>query len=290
MSEGQDPAGVISLVGTPIGNLGDISRRAVEVLGTADRIACEDTRRTGRLLRHLGMEAPRLVRMDEHTERAVADSLVDAAARGERIAIVTDAGMPGLSDPGAEVVAAALAAGVALEVVPGPFAGATAAVLSGLLDGAGRFTFEGFLPRKGRARADRLGQVAASRVPVVIYESPNRVAATVEDLAARCGPDRPVALCRELTKLHEESWRGSLAQAGEHLALNTPRGEFVVVVDACPPPEEPTDSEVAERVRTLTAGGRSRRDAAVVAADELGVSPNRAKRIANSIDGTGAGD
>ncbi len=281
MTAGTD--GAVTLVGTPIGNLADISHRAEEALARADRIACEDTRRTGRLLEHLGIPAPRLVRMDEHTERAVAGSLVEAAGSGEHVVVVTDAGMPGLSDPGAEVVRAATAAGVRLEVVPGAFAGATAAVLSGLLDGSGRFTFEGFLPRRGRARGERLRELAASRVPVVVYESPNRVAATLGDLASVCGPERGVSLSRELTKLHEETWRGVLGAASEHFSEVTPRGEFVIVVEAAPVPDGPTDAELSALVGSLLAEGLSHRDAAVEAASRTGVAANRVKRIANAL-------
>lgn len=274
-------AGRIVLVATPLGNLGDISTRAIEVLRAADRLACEDTRRTGRLLQQLGITAPRLVRMDEHTERAVAGSLAKAATRGETVAVVTDAGMPGLSDPGAEVVSAALRTGVPLEVVPGPFAGATAAVVSGLLDGAGRFTFEGFLPRKGRARAARLDQVAASRLPVVLYESPHRVVATARDLVEVCGGARRVSVSRELTKLHEETWRGALGELGAHLENSPPRGEYVVVLESAPPPADPTDDEVVAALDARVANGQTRRDAAAGVAEDLGVSPNRAKRLAN---------
>lgn len=274
-------AGRLVLVATPLGNLGDISLRAIEVLRCADRLACEDTRRTGRLLQHLGIAAPRLVRLDEHTERAVAGALVKAVTRGETVAVVTDAGMPGLSDPGAEVVSAAVRAGVPVEVLPGPFAGATAAVLSGLLDGAGRFTFEGFLPRKGRARADRLEVLAASRLPVVLYESPQRMVATVSDLTERCGAARRVSVSRELTKMHEETWRGTLGELERHLAGNPPRGEHVIVLEGAAPRAAPTDAEVAAAVEARVAKGESRRDAAAAVAADLGVPPNRAKRIAN---------
>lgn len=279
--------GRITLVATPIGNLGDISERARSALATAERIACEDTRRTGKLLERLGISRPRLVRMDDHTERAVAGSLVKAASRGEEIVVVTDAGTPGLSDPGAAVVAAAIDAGIALEVVPGPFAGAAAAVLSGLLDGAGRFTFEGFLPRKGKARAERLTQVGGSRVPVVLYEAPNRVVATVDDLIGACGPHRRVALSRELTKLHEQTWRGTLEAAGEYLGENPPRGEFVITVGAAPAPPEASDEQIAAALGRHLGSGASARDAAAEVAGSLGVAPNRVKRIANSL-GTAA--
>lgn len=269
------------LVGTPIGNLADISQRGREALAGADRIACEDTRRTGRLLEHLGIAAPKLVRMDQHTERAVAGALTKAASRGESVAVVSDAGMPGLSDPGAEVVSAALAAGVPLEVVPGPFAAASAAVISGLLGATGRFCFEGFLPRKGRARAERLALVARDERPVVLYESPRRLAATLADLEAACGAERRVSVSRELTKLHEHTWRGTLGESSAHLEGHPPRGEYVIVLQAAPAAREPSDEEVLAALEALVAGGESRRDAASAVAAELGVAPNRVKRLAN---------
>lgn len=274
-------SGRIVLVGTPIGNLADVSERTREVLSQAGRIACEDTRRTGKLLEHLGVSAAKLVRMDEHTERAVAGALTNAAARGEVVAVVTDAGMPGLSDPGAEVVAAAVAARVPVEVVPGPFAGAAAAVLSGLLDGAGRFTFEGFVPRKGRARSQRLEQLAGSRVAVVLYESPHRLVATLADLEQACGPRRRVSISREITKLYEHTWRGTLGDAQEHLAEHPPKGEYVIVLDRAPPRAEPDDTEIRQAVESRVAKGDTRRDAAVAVASELDVAPNRVKRLAN---------
>lgn len=278
-------SGRIVLVATPLGNLGDVSARAIETLRSADRLACEDTRRTGRLLAHLGLKAPRLVRMDEHTERSVAGSLVEAASRGELVAVVTDAGTPGLSDPGAGVVAAAIEAGVTLEAVPGPFAAATAAVLSGLLDPGGRFSFEGFLARKGRSRAARLAELATERRPVVLYESPHRLQATLADLEASCGSDRPVSISRELTKLYEHTWRGTLGEAQHHVSEHGPRGEYVIVLGAAPEPAEPSDSELASALERRLGAGESRRDAAATVAAELGVSPNRVKRLANRVAG-----
>lgn len=268
-------------MGTPIGNLGDISERGRETLGAAGRIACEDTRRTGRLLEQLGIGAPKLVRMDEHTERAVAGALVKAATRGELVAVVTDAGMPGLADPGAAVVSAAVAAGVPVEVVPGPFAGAAAAVLSGLLDASGRFCFEGFLPRKGSARAQQLDRVARQERPVVLYESPHRLAATLADLGTACGSDRLVSVSRELTKLYEHTWRGTLGDSAAHLREHPPKGEYVIVIEGAPAPPAPSDAEVRAAVEARVAGGASRRDAAAAVADELDVAPNRVKRLAN---------
>jgi len=274
--------GRIVIVGTPIGNLGDMAPRAAAALAAADIVACEDTRRTGRLLAHLGIVAPRLVRMDDHTEAEVATRLVDAATAGKVVAVATDAGLPGLSDPGGRLVAAAIEAGVGVEVVPGPFAGAVAAVLSGLLDPSGRFVFEGFLPRKGPERRRRLADVVAERRPVVIYESPHRVHSTLVELAGACGGDRRVALCRELTKLHEEAWRGTLADAVAHVADCGTRGEYVVVLQAAPPPPEATDADVRDALAAELAAGATRRDAAAAVAERLGVAPNRVKRLATT--------
>jgi 16S rRNA (cytidine1402-2'-O)-methyltransferase len=253
--------------------------RAAEALRDADLIACEDTRRTGRLLELLGLPAPTLLRMDAHTEADVTDRLLDAVRRGRRVAVTTDAGLPGLSDPGARLVSAASAAGVPVVVIPGPFAGAVAAVASGLLDPSGRFVFEGFLPRKGPERRARLSAAAGEARPVVLYESPHRVAATVADLAASCGPARRVALCRELTKLHEEVWLGTLDAAADHLRRHPPRGEFVVVLDGAPPPDPPSDDELRVALDDELAAGATRRDAAAAVAERFGVPANRVKRL-----------
>jgi 16S rRNA (cytidine1402-2'-O)-methyltransferase len=221
--------GRLVLVGTPIGNLGDLAPRAVEALRAADVIAAEDTRRTRTLLTHAGIRAGgRLQSVHAHNERARATELVAAMRGGQTIAYVTDAGMPGISDPGEELVRACLDAGVPVEVVPGPSAALTALVLSGFP--TERFVFEGFLPRKGRARAERLEAIAAETRTVVCFEAPTRVAATLADLARACGGDRGVAVARELTKLHEEVWRGTLEGALAEIGEQPTRGEYVVVV------------------------------------------------------------
>ncbi|MGZ4695609.1 MAG: 16S rRNA (cytidine(1402)-2'-O)-methyltransferase, partial [Acidimicrobiales bacterium] len=194
--------GALVLVGTPIGNLGDLSPRAVAELGRADAVACEDTRRTGRLLAHAGVTAPKLLTVNDHTEVAAVSDVLARLDRGERVAVVSDAGMPGISDPGERLVAAAAAAGHTIEVVPGPSAAVTGLVISGLA--SGRFVFEGFLPRKGSGRSARLVELAAERRTIVLYEAPHRLVRTLTDLAGAVGSDRGVAVARELTKLHEE--------------------------------------------------------------------------------------
>ena len=204
--------GRLVLVATPIGNLADLSPHAVAALAEADAIVCEDTRRTGRLLQHAGVTSRRLLVANEHTEAACAAEVAQLLGRGATIAVVTDAGTPGIADPGERLVRAALAGGHQVSVVPGAAAAVAALVVSGLP--AERWAMEGFLPRAGRERAERVAAVAAEPRTVVLYEAPHRVARTVADLAAACGPERPVVLARELTKLHEEVWRGTLDERG----------------------------------------------------------------------------
>ncbi len=273
--------GRIVVVGTPIGNLGDLSPRAVAAFEAADVVACEDTRRTGRLLAHAGVPRKQLVRLDDHTEAAVTADLVARAAAGDRVALVSDAGLPGLSDPGGVLVAAAVDAGVTVEVVPGPFAGAVAAVGSGLLDPSGRFCFEGFLPRKGPIRRERIAALVDERRTVVLYEAPHRLAATLSDLADALGGDRRVALCRELTKLHEETWHATLGEAAAASAEQEPRGEHVVVLAGADAPAEAADDELRSALAAALADGATRRDAAAAVAARYGVAPNRVKRLLN---------
>ena len=271
-------SGVLVLIGTPIGNLGDLAPRAVEELARADVVACEDTRRTGRLLAHVGVRAPVLLVVNDHTEaRAVTDVLA-RLDRGERVAVVTDAGMPGISDPGERMVAAAAAAGHRIEVVPGPSAALTGLVASGLP--TGRFVFEGFLPRKGSGRTERLAAVAVEQRTVVLYEAPHRLARTLADLATACGPNRRVALARELTKLHEELWRGSLADAVERCAEVEPRGEYVLVLAGAPEPQPADDDDIRVALAAARAAGATTRDAVSGVAAALGVPRRRVYDLA----------
>ncbi len=275
------PAGVLVLVGTPIGNLADLSPRAVDALGRADVVCCEDTRRTGRLLAHAGVKAARLVTVNDHTEAAAVDDVLGRLGRGESVAVVTDAGMPGISDPGERLVAAAAAAGHTVEVVPGPSAVVSALAVSGLP--GGRFAFEGFLPRKGSGRTGRLAEAAAERRTTVLYEAPHRLARTLAELAEVCGPGRRVAIARELTKLHEEVWRGTLAEAVSWVAGRPPRGEFVVVLEGAAEPEPPDDEAVRGAVGAALARGLSARDAAAEVAEALGVPRRRAYAVATAV-------
>ena len=198
------------LVATPIGNLGDLSPRAAKVLAEATLICCEDTRRTGRLLQHAGVTSRRLAVCNEHTEAARIREVVDVLAAGGDVAVVTDAGTPGISDPGERLVRAVLDAGFEVSTVPGPTAFVAALVTSGLP--TSRFVFEGFLPRAAKPRRDRLAELATERRTIVIYESPHRIARTLADLTAEFGADRHISVARELTKLHETIVRGPLGE------------------------------------------------------------------------------
>jgi 16S rRNA (cytidine1402-2'-O)-methyltransferase len=274
------PDGRLVLIGTPIGNLGDLSPRAIEALASADVVCCEDTRRTGRLLQHAGVRAPALKVVNDHTEAAAVTDVVGRLGRGERVAVVSDAGMPGISDPGERLVAAAIAGGHVVEVVPGPSAALTALVASGLP--AGRFVFEGFLPRKGSGRSERLEVVAGERRTIVLYEAPHRVARTLADLEAACGGDRRVVIARELTKLHEEQWRGTLTDAVAHVAAHEPRGEHVLVLDGAPAPAEVTDEAIVAALARAKESGSTTRDAVSDVAEQLDVPRRRVYAIATA--------
>ena len=266
-------SGSLVLVGTPIGNLGDLSGRAVEALAAADLVCCEDTRRTGRLLEHAGVRGARLRRVDEHTEAEAITEVCELLAAGASVAVVTDAGMPALTDPGGRLVAASAAAGHRVTVVPGPSAGLTALAVSGLP--AGRFCFEGFLPRKGKARAERLAQIAREGRTTVLYESPHRLRSCLEDLAESCGPSRRGVVARELTKLHEEVVRGTLAELCRW-SEDRVKGEVVVVVEgAAEAVSEASDAQLRAAVEALVAEGVSRKDAAASTAVTHGVSRRR---------------
>lgn len=274
-------AGRLVVVGTPIGNLEDMSPRAVRALREATAIYCEDTRRTRVLLSALGVPAPRLARLDAHTERAAAGRVADEIEAGAVVALVSDAGMPSISDPGAEVVRAVAGRGLPAEVVPGPSAVSAALALSGLP--ADRYSFVGFLPRKGADRRRAMGGIAASVVTTVLYEAANRVTVTLTDLRESCGPERAIAVARELTKLHEEVWRGDLAGAVEWVSTHLPRGEFAMVVGpAAPPPAPEVGRE--EVVAALQArSGTDRKAAVAEVASELGLSKRAVYEVAVAL-------
>jgi 16S rRNA (cytidine1402-2'-O)-methyltransferase len=269
-----DDEGALLLVSTPIGNLGDLSTRAAEALRDADVIAAEDTRRTRALLSHLGFPAAgRLRSVHAHNEQESADWVVDAVSEGKRVAYVTDAGTPGISDPGERLVRACVAAGLTVDVIPGPSAVLMALVLSGFA--TDRFVFEGFLPRRGTERKARIAALVPEVRTVVLYESPRRVHATLTQLLGACGPLREVAVARELTKLHQEVWRGPLEEAVGHVELSEPRGEHVLVLAPAPPAPEANDDEIDAHVTAALAEGLSTRDAAARVARDLRVPRRR---------------
>ena len=275
-------AGGLVLVATPIGNLGDLSPRAVATLEQADVIYCEDTRRTRELLTHAGVTGAHLVSLHGHNESARIAQVLERLAEDQKVAVVSDSGTPSVSDPGARLVAAAAAAGATVSVVPGPSAAIAALVVSGLP--TDRFSFEGFLPRRGGPRRRRLEALAGDDRTVVIYEAPGRVAETLADLGDVCGPARPVAVARELTKVHEEVWRGSLGEAVEAFVGRELRGEVVLVLGgATAPAAVPTDEEVAKAVKRGLDAGASVRDVAGEVANQLGVPRRRAYDAAVAV-------
>lgn len=259
---------MIILGATPIGNLGDASRRLVETLERVEVVAAEDTRVASHLLRALGVEnRPRLVALHDHNERERAGELVDLA-RDQDVLVLSDAGMPTVSDPGFALVAAAAAAGVTVTAIPGPSAVLTALAVAGLP--TDRFAFDGFLPRKGRATA--LAALAAERRTLVFFESPHRLADALRDLADAFGADRRAAVCRELTKLHEEVARGTLAELAARFSEGA-RGEIVIVVEGAPAASASVDLPAAvATVLDLAAGGIRLKEAAADVAAATGLS------------------
>jgi 16S rRNA (cytidine1402-2'-O)-methyltransferase len=266
--------GKLVVCGTPIGNLEDAPPRLARVLAEADLIACEDTRQTRKLLTHLGVKT-RMTSYHDVDERDRASELADRVAGGLRLALVTDAGMPAVSDPGYHLVAACLERGAQVEVVPGPSAVLAALVVSGLP--TDRFCFEGFPPRRTGARDRRLAELATEPRTMVFFEAPHRALATLAAMAAAFGDDRPCAVVRELTKIHEEVLRGSLAEVAARLAANRPRGELTLVVGgaAASRPGVAGTSDLAAEVAALVAGGASTRDAIAAVARASG-APRRA--------------
>jgi 16S rRNA (cytidine1402-2'-O)-methyltransferase len=254
------------LVATPIGNLGDLSPRAVEALAAAELICCEDTRRTGKLLQHAGLAGKRMAITNEHTERDRVRDVLDVLGRGGTVAVVTDAGTPGISDPGERLTRAAIEAGFDVSSIPGPAAFVSALVTSGLP--TARFVFEGFLPRSGADRRERIADLASERRTVVLYEAPHRIERTLADLRAVCGGDRLVAVARELTKLYETVERGTL----DTIDIGSPRGEYVIVLGGAPTVGASADPQaIATTLDELLAGGMSTKDAAAEAATRLGI-------------------
>ena len=265
---------MLSLIATPIGNLSDITYRAVETLAAADVVYCEDTRRSVQLMNHLGLKKP-LVSCHEHNEHARAEEVVARLREGQQVAYLSDAGMPGISDPGAVLVAACIEAGLPYTVLPGASAVLMAAVLSGYP--CQPFTFFGFLPRDNKGRKTMLGQIAACGHLAILYESPHRVGATFRTLYETLG-DQPAALLRELTKKFESVERGSLSELADRFTEQEPRGECVICV-LCPEGgvrEESETKSLDEVLQTALSDGLSVKDAAALAAEHCGIKKKEA--------------
>lgn len=269
------------LVATPIGNLGDLAPRAVEALADADVVACEDMRHSRRLLDHAGVHAHRLITVHDHNEADQVRTILSLLERGKRVALITDAGTPGISDPGQRVVSAVAASGFRVEVVPGPSAVIAALVVSGLP--THRFTYEGFLPRKGGERSRRLATIGEAGCTTIVYEAPHRLARTLNDLMETCGPLRSVALVRELTKLYEEVWRGTLAGAVDHVAEVAPRGEYVIVLGSAPPRAAIDDADITDALTSRMSAGASRKTAVADVAASLSVPKRRVYDLATRL-------
>ena len=269
--------GTLILVATPIGNLGDLTPRAVTTLQHSSLILCEDTRHSGRLLAHAGVSGVRLAVCNEHTETDRLREVLPLLDAAETVTLITDAGTPGISDPGSRLVRAVLDAGHQVSAVPGPAAFVMALVVSGF--DTTRFVFEGFLPRSGRERGSRLAAIAAEPRTTVIYEAPHRIERTIVDLAAVCGGLRGVAVARELTKLFESVWRGSLEAAVTHVQSTAARGEYVIVVEGAPPRGDVTDDEIRTALH-LALAGHSRKDAVATVVGQLEVPKRRVYDLA----------
>lgn len=259
--------GRLLVCATPIGNLGDVSSRLRNALASADIVFAEDTRRTAKLLRHLVINVD-MVSLFAGNEQSRVNRVIDEIRSGSTVVLVSDAGMPTVSDPGATVIRAVREAGFPISVVPGPSAVTAAVALSGF--GANRFVFEGFLPRKGSARTERLKRISWEESPVVLFASPNRLVEDLTDLAAACGGERQVVVGRELTKLHEESWVGTLADAVVHWSRPL-KGEVTLVLGPTKP-DRPDPDEAIELARRMAQGGTSIRETARAVSEETGVS------------------
>jgi 16S rRNA (cytidine1402-2'-O)-methyltransferase len=238
-------------------------------------------RHSRRLLSHAGITPHRVITVHDHNEADQVRTILSLLDRGKRVALITDAGTPGISDPGQRVVAAVANAGHRIEVVPGPSAVIAALVVSGLP--TYRFTFEGFLPRKGSERNRRLATIGEAGCTTVLYEAPHRLARTLNDLMETCGPLRQTVLVRELTKLHEEVWRGTLQRAVEHAGAVAPRGEYVIVLGAAAPREPVDDVAITDALNTRLGAGESRKDAVAEVATELSVPKRRVYDLATRL-------
>ena len=276
-------AGILYLVPTPIGNLGDISIRCRETLEAADFIAAEDTRVSLKLLNHLGIKKS-LVSYYEHNKAFKGDKIVERILAGETCALVSDAGSPAISDPGEDLVKQCAAAGITVCAIPGPCAAITALSISG--QATGRFCFEGFLSTAKKSRREHLDSLKKETRTMIFYEAPHKLVNTLEDMAAVFGADRPISLCRELTKLHEEVVRTTLGEAVAKYTENAPKGEFVLIVAGAEPEieEAPTEDDAAGYLKKLIDSGLSRKDAIKQTAKDLGLPKNVVYDLALNIE------
>ncbi len=274
--------GMLYLVPTPIGNLGDISQRCRETLENADFIAAEDTRVSLKLLNHLGIKKS-LVSYYEHNKAFSGEKIIQRILAGETCALVSDAGSPAISDPGEDLVKQCAAAGITVCAIPGPCAVITALSISG--QATGRFCFEGFLSTAKKSRRDHLESLKREQRTMIFYEAPHKLVNTLEDMAQVFGSGRPISLCRELTKLHEEVVRTTLGQAVARYTENAPKGEFVLVVAGAPEEETilPTDEDAAAHLQALMKQGLSRKDAIKQTAKDLDLPKNAVYEIALNI-------
>ena len=280
-SRGATSGGVLVLVATPIGNLGDMTQRAIEALQSADVICCEDTRHSGKLLAHFGVTGKKLIVINEHTEYDAREQIVSLVTSGSVVALITDAGTPGISDPGERLVVAVIEAGGNVTAAPGASALTMALVISGFP--TSRFVFEGFLPRGGAERSDRLAMTTTESRTIVLYEAPHRLAKTLSDLTTACGAMRRVVLARELTKLHEQIWRGTLQDANMLVAVTEPRGEYVIILEPAKPPAPPTDEELVAAIKAEIAKGVSRKDSAARVSARFGVAKRHVYELALQV-------
>ena len=264
---------VLYLVATPIGNLADITERALKVLSEVDFVAAEDTRNSGLLLSRLGLKKP-MVSYHDHNRAERGPEIVERLKNGESCALISDAGMPAISDPGEDLVALCASEGIKVSIIPGACAAVSALALSGL--STRRFSFEGFLPPSGKERKKRLTDISKEERTLIIYEAPHRLKKTLSELAEYFGGERRIALCRELTKLNEEILRFTIAGAIEYYEITEPRGEYVLVIEGAPEASEEEEAlDIAARAASLMAGGMSQKDAIKTIVKETGLPKNK---------------
>lgn len=282
MTNDNSKPGTLYVVGTPIGNLEDITFRAVRILQTVDLIAAEDTRHTGKLLQHFQVKTPQ-ISYHEHNRNSRIPDILEHLNHGKAIALVSDAGMPGISDPGYELIKACIDAGITVVPIPGASAAITALSAAGLP--TDKFTFEGFLPPKAQQRRKHLETLQTESRTLIFYESPHRLTDTLQDLAAVFGDERQIVLARELTKLYEEFWRGTIAEAIAHYQQREPQGEYTLLVAGTPATQTLlTETQLKTELQQLISQGISRSQASRQLANFTSLSRREVYQLALSID------